>query len=121
MESIQTIAASVGAPQTVIARPAPAPVVQAVPTELSPAQSVTASNTAEPTNNNTQSNPNDYQNTTLIDPATREVVSRIVDARSGQIIEQLPPEATLRMQAYEQALANGKTVTQALALMDLEA
>jgi len=121
MDSVQTITTSVGVPQTVLPRPAPAPVVQAVPTDLSPAQSVTASTTVAPNNNNAQSNPNDYQNTVLIDPATREVVARIVDARSGQVVEQIPAEAMLRMQAYEQALANGKTVTQALTLMDFEA
>ena len=79
MESVQTITASVGVPQTVIARPAPAPVVQAVPTELSPAQSVTAASNAESANNNAQSNPGEYQNTIRIDPATRELVARIVD------------------------------------------
>jgi hypothetical protein len=121
MESVQTISAPVGVQQTVVARPAPAPVVQAIQTDLSPTQAVTATTTSGETDNNTLSNPSDYQNVVTIDPATREIVSREIDSLTGQIIQQIPAQALLRMRAYTRALANGKTVTEALALTDLEA
>ena len=121
MDSVQTITSSVGVQQTIVARPAPATVVQAVPTDLSPANTVTAANTTATTNNNAQSDPNAYQNTVVIDPATREVVLRVLDARSGQVVRQIPDQAMLRMQAYAQALDSGKTMTQALAITDFVA
>jgi hypothetical protein len=120
MESVQTIGASVGAPLPFIARPASPPVVQAVATDLPPAQTVTATDTAAPTANNTQSSSANDQTTVFIDPATREVVMRVVDQRSGQVVQQIPDQAMLRMQAYSQALNEGKTPTQALSMIDFE-
>jgi hypothetical protein len=118
MEPVNTIASALSAQQTVLARPAPAPVLQAVPTELAAAKTVTASNTAGAPRNDTsttQNNSNNYQQTVLIDPATREVIFRVVDVRSRQVVRQIPDQALLRMQAYTRALANGKSTSEALA------
>jgi hypothetical protein len=118
MEPVNTIASALSAQQTVLARPAPAPVLQAVPTELSAAKTVTATNTAGATRNDTASGHNggnNYQQSVLIDPATREVIYRVVDVRTRLVVRQIPDQALLRMQAYTRALANGKNTSDALA------
>jgi hypothetical protein len=118
MEPVNTIASALSAQQTVLARPAPAPVLQAVPTELSGAKTVTATNTAGATRNDTassQNGSNNYQQSVLIDPATREVIYRVVDVRTRLVVRQIPDQALLRMQAYTRALANGKSSSDALA------
>jgi hypothetical protein len=50
---------------------------------------------------------------TIIDPETREVVYRVLDARTRQVMHQEPDQAVLRQQAYARvkiicALAAGK-------------
>jgi uncharacterized FlaG/YvyC family protein len=121
MELVQAIASTAAAPQTTVARPAPAPVVQAVQTDLSAAKTVTASNTSGATRNDVQRNPDDYQHVVSIDPATREVIFRIIDVRSRQVIRQVPEQALLRMQAYARALNSGKNTAEALAQANIEA
>ena len=123
MEPVHTISPAVSIPQTAVARPAPTPVLQAVPTELAAAKTVTASDTAGPARNDTtgRGNPNDYQQSLLIDPATREVIFRVIDVRSRQVVRQIPDQALLRMQAYTRALNTGKSATEALSLADVEA
>jgi uncharacterized FlaG/YvyC family protein len=142
MELVHSIPSTVSIPQAVA--PRPAPVLQAVPTDLAAAQTVTATDTAggigSDTGNaqNTQSSQNtqdgqnttdaitasassNYQSSVLIDPTTHEVIYRVVDVRSRQIVRQIPDQALLRMQAYNLALQNGKSTTEALAQADLEA
>jgi hypothetical protein len=41
----------------------------------------------------------------IIDPETREVVYRVLDARTRQVLHQVPDQALLRMQAYTRAEA----------------
>ena len=41
----------------------------------------------------------------IIDPETREVVYRVLDAHTRQVIHQIPDQAMLRMQAYARAEA----------------
>jgi hypothetical protein len=123
MEPVHTTSSAVSIPQTAVARPAPTPALQAVPTELAAAKTVTASDTAGATRNDTtdRGNPNDYQQSVLIDPATREVIFRVIDVRSRQVVRQIPDQALLRMQAYARALNNGKSANEALSLADVEA
>jgi hypothetical protein len=166
MEPVHSIPSTVSVPQTVAPRPAPTPVLQAVPTDLSPAQTVTASDTGgaisgdvrnaelgltepqggSPGQNaangqsaqNTQNGQNaqggqdtagsngsgtsgGYRSSILIDPTTHEVIYRVVDVRTQQVVRQIPAEAMLRAQAYNLALANGKSQSEALAQADLEA
>jgi hypothetical protein len=123
MEPVNTIGPTLGAQQAAVARAAPTPVVQAaVTTDLPGAKTVTATNTAGAARNDPSSNSNqaDYQQTVVIDPATREVIYRVVDVRSRQVVRQIPEQALLRMRAYTHALDNGKTMAQALSQADLE-
>jgi uncharacterized FlaG/YvyC family protein len=57
---------------------------------------------------------------TIIDQQTREVIYRVIDVQSGQVVRQVPDEALLRVRAYAQALANGDTPFQALNQADVE-
>ncbi len=116
MVPVSTIAPAAGVPQVVPTRPAPAPIAQAVATDLSPAKTVTAANTALAA----QNNPDQYQHTVLLDPATQELIFRTIDVRSRQIVRQVPEEALLRMQAYAHALAEGKSTNAALMQANLE-
>ena len=55
-----------------------------------------------------------------IDPQTREVIYRMIDSRTRQVIKQVPDETLLRNRAYSQAIANGATPFQAESKADLE-
>ena len=90
------------------------PVAQAEPvaTELPAAKTVTPVATR-----------NDLPPTThevLIDPQTREIIYRVIDVRSRQVIRQVPDEALLRVRAYARALASGETPSKAQSQADLE-
>jgi hypothetical protein len=66
---------------------------------------------------------NDVQSTThevIIDPQTREVIYRVIDVRSRQVVRQVPDEALLRVRAYAQALASGDSPSKAQYQADLE-
>ena len=84
-------------------RPEPA-VRQAVQTDLTPAQSVTASAATFAVSNDPRPAP---QPTTardiVIDAASREVIFRTVDVRSGRVVRQVPEEALLRLKQYLRA------------------
>jgi hypothetical protein len=58
---------------------------------------------------------------TTIDPGTREVIYRVIDTRTRQVLQQTPDEALLRRQAYSKAIENGSTPFDAQARADLEA
>jgi uncharacterized FlaG/YvyC family protein len=120
MDLVQTITPTAGVQQAVHARPAPAPVEQAVATELAAAKTVTAANTAAAARNN-NARQDDYQRGFVLDPASREVIYRVIDVRSRQVVRQIPEKALLRMRAYTRALAEGKSGNAALAQADLQA
>jgi uncharacterized FlaG/YvyC family protein len=97
-------------------------VAQAVATVLAPAKSVTAANTAAAADNEQfSSNSDNYQHTIILDPTTQELIFRVMDVRSRQVVRQVPEEALLRMRAYSRALADGKSNTEALNQANLEA
>ena len=108
MDVVQTISPSAGVQQAVHARPAPAPVQQAVATELASAKSVTAANTAVPARNDTPRNPDFYERGFILDPETREIIYRVVDVRNRQVVRQIPEQALLRLRAYARAIDDGK-------------
>jgi hypothetical protein len=58
--------------------------------------------------------------TVTIDPQSREVIYRVIDARTRQVIQQVPSEALLRNRAYSQAIANGTPPYLAEVQADLE-
>jgi hypothetical protein len=101
MEPIRTITPPGAVQQAFASRPEPAPVAEAVATELPPAQAVTAVSPAAPALG--LSDPYEYQ--VLVDPATHDVIYRTVDERSRQVVRQVPDQALLRMRAYARSLA----------------
>lgn len=111
MEPIRTITPPGAVQQAFASRPEPAPVAQAVATELPSAKAVTAANSAASMLPLGLSDPYEYQ--VLVDPATHEVIYRTVDERSRQVVRQAPDEALLRMRAYARSLAEGKIATDA--------
>ena len=122
MVPVNTIAPSTGAPP-VVDRVAPTPVVQTVATELSAAKTVTAAETvlsARNTPYNPSASSDLFQRSVILDPATQDLIFRVVDVRSRQVVRQVPDEALLRMRAYARALAEGKGTTEALKVANFE-
>ena len=119
MVPVNTIAPSAGA-HPVVDRVPSAPVAQAVATDLSPAKTVTAAESAQPLRNDTARSPDNYQHTVVLDPATQDLIFRVIDVRSRQVVRQIPDEALLRMRAYARALADGKGMNEALTAANLE-
>jgi hypothetical protein len=122
MVPVNTIAPPTGAPPIADRAPS-APVAQAVATDLSPAKTVTAAETvlaARNTPYNPSASSDLFQRTVVLDPATQDLIFRVVDVRSRQVVRQVPDEALLRMRAYARALADGKGMTEALNVANLE-
>jgi hypothetical protein len=122
MLPVNTIAPSTGA-SPVADRVPSAPVAQAVATDLSPAKTVTAAETALAARNapySPSSSSELFQRSVILDPATRDMIFRVVDIRSRQVVRQVPDEALLRMRAYARALADGKGMNEALSAANLE-
>jgi hypothetical protein len=94
-------------------------------TDLPPEQTVSPTVDPTPTRNDpvpSGSSNADYDTRSItIDPQSREVIYRIIDSRTNQVIQQVPDETMLRNRAYSQAIANGSTPFQAQAKADLEA
>jgi hypothetical protein len=81
----------------------------AAPPILPPAKTVSPAKYADPARNQPkqpESKPAlSTTRDTIIDPQTREVVYRVLDARTRQVVNQAPDQAVLRMQAYARAKA----------------
>ena len=141
MAPVSTITPPSGVPQVPLDRVPALPVAQAVATVLSPAKSVTAVNTSSASDNeagspasspfnsstpapapaaSAASSSDNYQHTVILDPGTQDLIFRVVDVRTRQVIRQVPEEAMLRMHAYARALADGKSNTAALNQANLE-
>ena len=104
MDSGLTIRPTASVAETVYVRPEASPVRTAVATTLAPSKSVTA---APESHNTPVHDPARHavaeQLTTrqvIIDPQSREVIYRVIDARTGQVNYQVPDEALLRLKAY---------------------
>jgi hypothetical protein len=82
----------------------------ATPTELPQAQAVTAASNSTPTQNTkTQREAPVESNVSrsyVIDPQSHEVIYRVMDVRTRQILWQVPDEALLRQRAYTRTAAN---------------
>jgi hypothetical protein len=90
----------------------------AAPTELPVAKTVSpAADSVALRNDQFLTNPTTRD--VVIDPASREVIYRVLDARSRQVVRQVPDEALLRMRAYTRALAQGQSPQQAFSKADL--
>jgi hypothetical protein len=122
MIPVNTIAPSAGATPVVDRVPA-TPVAQAVATELSPEKTVTAAETVLAARNTPYSpsaSSDLFQRSVILDPTTQDLIFRVVDVRSRQVVRQVPDDALLRMRAYARALADGKGMTEALSAANLE-
>jgi uncharacterized FlaG/YvyC family protein len=113
---------------TAFVRPDVQPVREAVATELAAPKAVTAVTNAVSGNTATKASANDvaqraapFTREILIDPQSREVIFRVIDVRSRQVVRQVPDEALLRMRVYTRAIADGKTPTQAQNVADHKA
>jgi hypothetical protein len=88
----------------------------AAPAELPGSKTVKPSPIIPPARNETRHSApvaDSTQRDAIIDPQTREVVFRLLDARTRQVLHQVPDQALLRAQAYARAqaaqdLADGK-------------
>ncbi len=107
----------IGVAPTDHARPAAVAAQGAAPTELPEAKVVnplpeaaSARNDAQPSGN--PSPAYDIHGYT-IDPQTREVVYRVMDLRTRQVLWQVPDAALLRRNAYSRVLADGEKRTSA--------
>lgn len=95
-------------PAPVVVRADPQPVREAVATDLSPDKTVTATAPAEAASveisraaRAMQDNSADeVRKETTKDRETNELVFRTTDTRTGQVVQQIPDEAILRLRAY---------------------
>jgi hypothetical protein len=78
--------------------------IQAVPTDLAPSQSVTAATATAAARNDTPRSPATPTTTTSVvfDPAVLEMIYREMDARTDQIVGQVPLEAPTAARTYRQ-------------------
>jgi hypothetical protein len=126
MDTGLTVRPIVGLPQTGHGTQDPSPARDAVATVLAPSQSVTQAADTAATRNEAARAPSEpsVSHDVIIDPATREVIYRTVDVRSGQVISQMPDQMQLQIAAYtravQRAMEHGRTMTEAEAKADLE-
>ena len=106
--------ARTGAPPAINVRHEPA-LQTAVATELDAARSVTAANSSSATaaHDAAQVAPprrdtprQDTAQNIVLDPQSREVIFREISRRSGEVIDQIPGDAMLKLRAYFREIAN---------------
>jgi hypothetical protein len=56
----------------------------------------------------------------IIDPRSRQVIYRLVDARTEQVIQQVPDQALLANRAYSNAIQNGASHLEAQIQADIQ-
>ena len=119
MDSGLTVRPAGVAAQTAGVRLDAAPVRDAVPTSLAPAQSVTAA--AKPLE--VRAEDTAHVRKIILDAQSREVIYQVLDESSGRVVRQIPEEATLRLRAYIRAIADGASPNEAdaQAAFDLQA
>jgi hypothetical protein len=82
----------------------------AVATELDAARSVTAANAGGATTAydaaQVTSPRQDTAQNVVLDPQSREVIFREISRRSGEVIDQIPGDAMLKLRAYYREIAN---------------
>ncbi len=105
---------------TDVVRTAPVAENNAVRTDLAPSQSVTVAPQSTAIRNDPalMSNQRNVSRELVVDPEMREVIYRVVDVNSGQVVRQVPDEAILRLRAYTRAIEKGKTPAQAFSKAD---
>src|SRR5690348_17663902 len=101
MDTGLTIKAATGVVPADHARPAPVHVQQAVPTDLFPAKAVTVAPEVAAQHAAQQSA---YTHDIILDPQSREVIYRVIDKRTHQVLWQVPDQALLRSQEHTSEL-----------------
>ena len=101
--------ARTGAPPAINVRHEPA-LQTPVATELDAARTVTATNnsSAAPAYATPRRSParQDTAQNIVLDPQSREVIFREISRRSGEVIDQIPGDAMLKLRAYFREIAN---------------
>jgi uncharacterized FlaG/YvyC family protein len=100
--------ARTSAPPAINVRHEPA-LQTAVATELDAARSVTATNNASATTAYDAAQVAPRQDTAqniVLDPQSREVIFREISRQSGEVIDQIPGDAMLKLRAYYREIAN---------------
>jgi hypothetical protein len=99
----------------------PAPAIQAgAPTDLPPAKAVNP--VAEAGAIRPESSAADYTtHNVTIDSQIREVIYRVIDTRTRQVVKQVPDEVLLRTRAYSKAIEDGRSPFAAQVQADIEA
>jgi flagellar protein FlaG len=113
MDTGLAVRPTTAATQPSIVRPEPAPVREAVATDLAPAQSVTAATGAEAPRHDPASAADSQVRKIVLDAHSREVIYQVLDADSGRVVRQVPDEALLRLRAYVRAVAQGQRPAEA--------
>jgi hypothetical protein len=94
-------------------------------TDLPDSQTVTPAPVASPTQNDVPLSENSSSayiaHSITIDPQSREVIYRVIDTRTRQVIQQVPDAALLRSRAYSKAIADGSSPFDAQSRADLKA
>lgn len=91
----------VGVPSaTTVDRPAPEAARKAVPTQLSPAQSVTAPEKPAAARNERSLDSDRLSRQVIYDQDSAEIVYQVVDRRNDNVVHQVPDEAKVRARAY---------------------
>jgi hypothetical protein len=101
--------ARTSAPPAINARYEPA-LQTAVTTELDAARSVTAANSSSTSTAHDAAlvapPRQDIAQNIVLDPQSREVIFREISVRSGEVVDQVPGDATLKLRAYLREIAN---------------
>lgn len=121
MDSGLAIRPVAGAAEAAYGRPEVQPVRAAVPTVLPPSNTVTAaSDTASAGGYDSGRDAAAQQRARqfVLDPQTREVIFRVIDVRTGEVDQQVPDAALLRVRAYVRAMAKGESLLEAEAGTD---
>jgi len=109
MDTVSTIKPVPGVAVTDYVRPAIVAVQGAAATDLPDSKAVTPLAETTPTNKEVQSNTSTsyISRGFVIDPQSREVIYRVMDTRTRQVLWQVPDAALLRSRAYAQTLSEG--------------
>lgn len=117
MDTAVTSKPPVSVAQAAYVRPDAQPVRQAVQTELAAPKAVSAATNAAqsnaPMSNEAAAKAQPFSREIMIDPQSREVIFRVIDVRSRQVVRQVPDQALLRMRAYTKAIDEGKSIVEA--------
>jgi hypothetical protein len=95
-------------------------VQQAVATDLPPTKAVTAAAATEMARNSARG-ADTVTRELIFDAHSREIIYRVIDQRTRQVVRQVPDQAMLRLRAYARALRDGENPSAAEQQADLVA